>query len=357
MIGALERPADSDQRAMLGHAAREIADGVGRKRGDLRSPVRILCDAVAFPCDVGSEFLPPDAMGAQEAFIVQVLGDQRMREREHQRRIRIRARRQPCSVQEVCGIVLDGADGNELHAPGCAVLLPLPGDVPAETARVDLSVLQRQSAERDHKFAVRCNLLPSIHLEDQLPEVPHDVGHHHLGRGGRIGVLRKRVTAEQVQEPPHLALCMMETAGARPAVGSGKDRLVAVCRFDTCQFCRDPIKRFVPGYGDERLFAAGVAAALRPVLQPTPAYHRLRNPHGIDERARNGLADGRGIQVAREGAHAGHAPAAHLRLVGTPVGYGRHKPDIRVEIVHVVASVDASGRTVECCLHSLGDQP
>ena len=62
---------------------------------------------------------------------------------------------------------------------------------------------------------------------------------------------RKGVATKAVQESVHLALGVVEPAGAGPAVGTAVDRLVAVGVDDAAQFGGQQLGELVPRHRDE----------------------------------------------------------------------------------------------------------
>jgi hypothetical protein len=106
---------------------------------------------------------------------------------------------------------------------------------------------------------------------------PQDVRDQHLGGGERIGVQRLGVAAEFLKEAMELALGVMKSTGARPAVRAPVDRAVSATVSRRRQCIRGDVEGFVPIDGDERLAAAlrGVTGAA--VLIVAEADHRSRN--------------------------------------------------------------------------------
>ena len=110
---------------------------------------------------------------------------------------------------------------------------------------------------------------------DQLhrPGRAEDVGQDHLG--GAVGVVvdRVRVAADAVEEAVHLALRVVEAAGAGPAVGPAVDRLVAVLVEDAAQLAGEQLDRLGPVDLDE-LVGAPSRVGARPVGRASPCGRR-----------------------------------------------------------------------------------
>ena len=89
VIGALHRPAHGDHGTHGGHAPRQSAN---RRRRDLRDgggPGRVLGRAVGLPHDIGAQAFEADGVGLEKRPVVQIFGDQRMGQAQHQRHIGI----------------------------------------------------------------------------------------------------------------------------------------------------------------------------------------------------------------------------------------------------------------------------
>ncbi len=81
-------------------------------------PVGRLRDTVLGAEKIVAEAIEAGAVAREEIRVVQALDDQRVREREHQRGIAMRARRDPFGVEERGRIVAHRADIAELDARG-----------------------------------------------------------------------------------------------------------------------------------------------------------------------------------------------------------------------------------------------
>ena len=126
MVGALQGPADRDERAGARHAAGERAQRFRRDPGQLRGPLRSLGAPVVEAEHVAFEPLEADAVSVQERPVVQPLGDQRVRETEHHGGVGPGDERMPLDGQKLRQVVAHGAEEDELHAAvgGGAQVLP-----------------------------------------------------------------------------------------------------------------------------------------------------------------------------------------------------------------------------------------
>ncbi len=68
-----------------------------------------------------------------------------------------------------------------------------------------------------------------------------------------------------------LAGCMVKTPGARPAVGTTKDGLIAIGILNTGKFRCSDIQRLIPGQFDELIRTAFVTRTARTTFQPAPS--------------------------------------------------------------------------------------
>ena len=129
------------------------------------------------------------------------------------------------------------------------------------------------------------------------------VAAHHMrqdhGRGaGAVAVHRTHIAAERhVQEAMNLALRVVETSGAGPAIGAAEDRGGAIFGSDPRQFIRKQIEHFVPGARDEFLVEAA-RAACAPV-QPCLAHHRPQDAGLVAHRRGEVLQDRGGRWILR----------------------------------------------------------
>ena len=167
-------------------------------------------------------------------------------------------------------------------------------------------------------------------LAQQVIHRHRHVRHQHPAGAQAVAVHVAHITAQCVQEPMHLALRMMETPGAGPAVRTAEDRRIAVGRDDAAQFAGDHIDRMVPVDLDERLAAAAHARITPPGrvrIEPAGAHRRALHPdrrlvglpHRRADRGRIGIA---GVRPQADGA----IPVAQ-HFVGAPVRGGQFTVD------------------------------
>ena len=118
VVAALQRPVDVDEGARGGHLARQGANFVGGNFAQAGGPVGRLRDTVLVAKQIVAEAIEAGAVAREEVRVVQSLDDQRVREREHQRSIAMRARRDPFRVEERGRVVAHRADVAEFDARG-----------------------------------------------------------------------------------------------------------------------------------------------------------------------------------------------------------------------------------------------
>ena len=166
-------------------------------------------------------------------------------------------------------VVAQGADEIEAQPSSARFGQRRDERVPGHTARDHPRVLRVHPAERDHEVRVFEDVGPGGRPVPDVGE-PRDVGQQHLGSGQRIGVDRRRVATDAVQEPVQLALGVVEPTGAGPAVGTAEDRRVAVGVAYPPQLGRRPVERLVPRDLD---VAVAPATVIGPgtVVEPAPA--------------------------------------------------------------------------------------
>ena len=243
--------------------------------------------------EVGAEGFEPDAILVQECLVVEALVKQRVGQTQHQRGVGVGAWRQPFRLEEIRGVVPYGADVHELDAVLLAAFEPAACGMLAQAAGADLSVLQRESPETDHKLR-----MPGDHrprggaAADGSPAVSKDMGDDDFPRRKAVGVDGPDIAAQLIQEAVQLTLGVVETTGGGPAVGSPENSRVPEGLPYSPQLAGDQVKRLVPAYGNEGFRTAAPAMMSGSSLQPTLAYHGLRDPAGVVHDVRDRPTDG-----------------------------------------------------------------
>lgn len=87
----------------------------------------------------------------------------------------------------------------------------------------------------------------------------------------------KGIAAKEIQKAVHLALGVMKTPRARPAVGTAENGRVTVRVDDTTQLVGEQVGQLVPCDGDEFVVTAP-GGRTWPVAQPAAAYDRRGYP-------------------------------------------------------------------------------
>ena len=248
--------------------------------------------------------------------------DHAVGEAHHQRHVGVRPRRDPAGALPVVDVAAQRADVDEVDAGLAGSVLRPARDMPCEAARVDLGVLERESAERDDQLGVLGDLVPvRCRGVDRVGAAPDHVRQDHLHGRAAVAVDRRRVAAVEVQEAVQQALRVMEAPRAAPAVGTAVDRVVAVLAPDARELPRCEIERLVPAHLDERVLPAGGAAL---ALQPAAADGRTQNAARVVLRAGHPGADRRRIGITGSRVQRDDLASAHLDVVVAPVrGRGR----------------------------------
>ncbi len=218
---------------------------------------------------------------------MQSLDDQRVRERQHQRGIAMRTRRDPFGVEERGRIVAHRADVAELDARGLGLLEPAARRMLADTAGSDLSVARRNAAEHHDQVRVIDDALPTGAGTVHRMQAAENVLHEHGACRVAVSVARAGESADAAEETLQLRSRMMETAGAGPSVGAGVDGVVAAIANHALEFIGDQIERAIPRHGDVAIRSATIASAAGTVLEPSCADCGLRDAAGMVESVGN----------------------------------------------------------------------
>ncbi len=265
MMAALQRPVDVDGRARRRHLAREAADAARRNAGDRLRPFRRLVG------ERGRELVETHRAAVEELSVVELLDVEHVAERQDHRRVGVRPDGEPLDLAAGVEVLggrrhVDEAHARLAHAVEAGLEVMHHG-----AAGVDLCVLVRRAAEGDEQLAMLGQHFPRRVHGHQVFHAGHDVRHHHARGTQAVGVDVAHVAAERVQEAMHLALRVMEAAGARPAVRATEDRVVAERGPDALQLIGDEIERLVPRHFDERLLPPFVACRAGAALEPALA--------------------------------------------------------------------------------------
>ena len=142
------------------------------------------------------------------------------------------------------------------------------------------------------------NLIPRHVSARDVFVASEDMRQDHSRGAGAVAVHRTHITAERhVEEAMNLALRVMETSGAGPAIGTAEDRGGAMFGSDPRQFIRKQIENFIPGTRDEFL-VEGALAGCAPV-QPCLADHRPQDTGLVAHRRGEVLQDRGGRRILR----------------------------------------------------------
>ena len=254
-----------------------------------------------FAVEIGTELLEAHRVAVEEGLVMESLDQQRVAERQHQRGVGAGPDRQPFDVAAGVEVVgrrrhIDEADTGVAQAEEAALDVVHDG-----AARVDLGVLARHAAEGDEKPAVPGEHLPARVAGQQLLERRHDMRHQDEGGADAVVIHVAHVAADQVEEAMQLALGVMETPGACPAVGAAEDRPVAEIALHAAELARHQVERFVPRHFDEGLGAAPLREGAGTMLEPALAHGGTAHAQARHLVGQHMQADRRGIGILREG--------------------------------------------------------
>ena len=190
--------------------------------GDLLGPGGVLAG------ERGRELVEAHRAAIEEVAVVELLGQQRVAERQHQRGVGVGPDGEPldgAASVEILGGRRHVDEAHALLAHGVEAALDV---MQGGAAGIDLGVLARHAAEGDEQLAVLGQHVPARVHGHQLFHRRHDVRHQHARRPQAVGILVAHIAADRVQEAMDLALRVMEAAGARPAIGAAEDRAVGM---------------------------------------------------------------------------------------------------------------------------------
>ena len=263
---------------------------------------------------------------------MQPFDDQRMRQREHQRSVAMRARRDPFGFEEAGGVVAHRADVAELDARRLDLLEPAARRVLADTAGRDLRVARWHSTEHHDQVRMIGDALPTGAGTVHRLQTAEHVLHEHRAGGVAVGIARAGESADAAEEPLQLRSRVMKTSRAAPSVRAGVDCLIATIANDALDFIGDQIERAFPGDGHVTIGAATLARTARAVVEPSRAHGGLRDSAMVMQRIGNRRQHRRWIRIPRERPRLRHASIDDDRLKRAPVrmvkcgrGFFRHR--------------------------------
>ena len=141
--------------------------------------------------------------------------------------------------------------------------------------RGDLRRALGDAAKGQQQIAMLADKAEAGHrIEHAAIAEAEDMRKQHLCGGMGIGLMRGGEAADEIEEPPHLALRVVKPSGAGPAVRAAKDRLVAMRLAHAADLAGDQRISLVPGH-----LAIAVAAAPLAVItvKPAIAHHRRKD--------------------------------------------------------------------------------
>jgi hypothetical protein len=154
----------------------------------------------------------------------------------------------------------------------------------ADAAGIDLHDFRRYAAERDQQFAMLLQRYPRRLLCPHYIHVHEDARQQRSRSTEAVRSQMGDITAKAIHEAVHLALRMMKTSRARPAVRSREYRAVAELRGDTLDFRRGNVECLIPRHIDESLRAALFPSRTGAAFEITFANRRLAHTHRSGDR-------------------------------------------------------------------------
>ncbi|CUK20615.1 Uncharacterised protein [Achromobacter sp. 2789STDY5608615] len=303
VFGALQRMRHRHQHALARQQPRDAGDLFGRHAADRRGPGRVLGLAIRAPHQVVLEAAPAFAEVSQERLVVPAVGDQFMHQRQHQRHVGAGHGANPLRRRVGRQVGGQRADVQEAAAASRGLAHRVALDVAADAAAGHARILQRHAAEGQHHVGMRDDLFPGDVAARHIVHAAQDVRQDHRRGAGAVAVDRAHVTAQRgVQEAVHLALRVMEAAGAGPAVRAAEHRLRAVLVAHPAQFGGQQVQRLGPA--DRHIVVAPSARVRsRPAFQPAAPHHRRGDARRVIQRVGEVLDQRIGIGVARMRPH------------------------------------------------------
>ncbi len=273
VLGALQPPAHRDERAPFRHAAGEAAQRVRGDAADRLGPLGRLGLPVGVAEHVRDEPVAANRVALDELGVVQALGHDHVREREHRRDIGPGHDRVPGRVDVGWQVAAQRTEQLEGQAPAASLGEARRERVPGDATGAHPRVLQVHAAERHDELGVLEDRLPRGRPPQHLAGCADDVRQDHLRGAERVAVDGARVATDAVQEPVQLTLRVVEAPGARPPVRATEDRLVAGLLADSAELVADELERVVPVDLHELV---GSASVIRPwtMFEPTLANGR-----------------------------------------------------------------------------------
>ncbi|MBB2706949.1 UNVERIFIED_ORG: hypothetical protein GGE63_005091 [Rhizobium esperanzae] len=238
--------ADGDQRSDVRHAPRQIHDGLGRDTADACRPLRVLFDAILASQQISLEAWIACRIAVEKFPVMPSLVDEDEGDCEHERDIGSGDDRQPFSLQIGGEIILEGAYEDKTGAAGTGTTQRGTYDVPADTAAVDIGVLDRHAAEGNDQLAAALDRLPGDALSvEAIVRTEHMRNDDHR-RARTVGIDRSDISAKHVEKTMDLALGMMKASCAGPAIRAAENRLRSGFVVNAAKLVGDKIERFRP---------------------------------------------------------------------------------------------------------------
>ena len=224
MVGALQQPAGGQHDSAGFDQVGEAAQGFGRQVGDTGRPVERLRLAIGIAVQVGNQCLASVAVAVEKALVSAAAAQHFVAQPQHDRRVAARSRSDPKSIRPRRNIIghgtYDDKASNTFMRPANMVrhvMRPGPAGRHAPVFRIE-------PAESHQNIRVVGDTVPA----GRRPGHSFVAAQHMLqdDMGGAPVVVSRlvREAAKGTEGPADLAACIMKPAGARPAVGAGKDR-------------------------------------------------------------------------------------------------------------------------------------
>ena len=172
---------------MARHVGSQGPDPVGFDTCDRSSPIGGFGDPVCLTEEIGTKAIPAVTVGGEEALVMVPGHQETVGETKHDRRIRRRPHSNPLCLRRLDQIFLQGREVDEPHPTIPTGLQPRREHVAPLAAVLDLAVLDRHPAERNHQFGVLCDLgVLGLLVHAVVEGETEDVGRDDVSRRDRV---------------------------------------------------------------------------------------------------------------------------------------------------------------------------
>ncbi len=223
---------------------------------------------------------------------------QRMGDRHHQGRVGAGDARYPFGAGFVRQVCPQRTHQDELAAAGPGARHGGALDMLADAAAGDHAVLEGHAAEGEHDVAMLGDLVPGDVALRQVLVVADDMRNENRGGAGAVAVDGADIAPQRgIQKAVELALRVVETSRARPAIGSAEDRAGTMVISYPGKLRAQKVENGLPGHRHILVAAAAIVGA-GAAFQPAAAHHGLGDAGAMMEGAGEVFDDLVGIGIA-----------------------------------------------------------